>query len=143
MWFTYLCSNFISHQSDCYWKNFGTHGLKIITTPLELDTFLKKFVSRSVVTGFVNALAILIFLAQLPELDPSKIPAVTFLLVILGLAIIYTLGHICIAMTVVSILTGASLFEAGLVALIEPSINGVWFYVLHKTWKHFNAWVWL
>ena len=51
--------------------------------------FLMKFVSRSVVTGFVNALAILIFLAQIPELDPSKVPAVTFLLVILGLAIIY------------------------------------------------------
>ena len=53
----------------------------------------------------------------------------------LTLALIYTAGHICIAMTVVSILTGASLFEAGLVALIEPSINGVWFYVLHKTYK--------
>ncbi len=26
-----------------------------------------RFVSRSVVTGFVNALAILIFMAQLPE----------------------------------------------------------------------------
>ena len=57
----------------------------------------------------------------------------------LTLALIYTAGHICIAMAVVSILTGASLFEAGLVALIEPSINGVWFYILHKTWKHFNA----
>ena len=53
----------------------------------------------------------------------------------LGLALVYTLGHIVIAMTVVSVLTGASLFEAGLVALIEPSINGVWFYVLHKTYK--------
>ena len=51
--------------------------------------FLMKFVSRSVVTGFVNALAILIFIAQLPELDPNKVPAITFLLVILGLAIIY------------------------------------------------------
>jgi len=57
----------------------------------------------------------------------------------LTLALIYTAGHICIAMAVVSILTGASLFEAGLVALIEPSINGVWFYILHKTWKLFNA----
>jgi len=27
------------------------------------------------------------------------------------------------------------LWEAGAVALIEPSINGVWFYVLHKTYK--------
>tara|TARA_Y100000389_G_scaffold202595_1_gene248329 strand:- start:555 stop:806 length:252 start_codon:yes stop_codon:yes gene_type:complete len=51
------------------------------------------------------------------------------------LAVIYTLGHIVIAMTVVSVMTGASLFEAGLVALIEPSINGVWFYVLHSIWK--------
>ena len=51
------------------------------------------------------------------------------------LAIIYTLGHICIAMTVVSVMTGASLWEAGAVALIEPSINGVWFYILHKTYK--------
>tara|TARA_B100001057_G_scaffold408234_1_gene422417 strand:- start:54 stop:290 length:237 start_codon:yes stop_codon:yes gene_type:complete len=53
----------------------------------------------------------------------------------LGLALIYTLGHIVIAMTVVSIFTGASLWEAGTVALIEPSINGVWFYVLHTGWK--------
>ena len=57
----------------------------------------------------------------------------------LTLALIYTAGHICIAMAVVSILTGASLFEAGLVALLESSINGVWFYILHKTWKLFNA----
>ena len=52
-----------------------------------------------------------------------------------GLALIYTLGHIVIAMTVVSVLTGANLWEAGAVALIEPSINGVWFYILHKTYK--------
>ena len=52
-----------------------------------------------------------------------------------GLALIYTLGHVIIAMTVVSVMTGASLWEAGAVALIEPSINGVWFYALHKTYK--------
>ena len=51
------------------------------------------------------------------------------------LAIIYTLGHIVIAMTVVSVMTGASLWEAGTVALIEPAINGVWFYVLHSLWR--------
>ena len=51
------------------------------------------------------------------------------------LAVIYTLGHIVIAMTVVSIMTGASLWEAGAVALIEPSINGIWFYILHKTYR--------
>ena len=52
-----------------------------------------------------------------------------------GRALVYTIGHVCIAMTVVSVLTGASLWEAGAVALIEPSINGVWFYVLHMIWK--------
>ena len=54
------------------------------------------------------------------------------------LALIYTLGHVMIAMTVVSLMTGASLWEAGAVALVEPTINGVWFYVLHKLWKKYN-----
>ena len=53
----------------------------------------------------------------------------------LALALIYTLGHVIIAMTVVSVMTGASLWEAGAVALVEPSINGVWFYALHKIYK--------
>ena len=53
----------------------------------------------------------------------------------LTLAIVYTLGHIFIAMIVVTLLTGASLWEAGAVALVEPSINGVWFYILHSGWK--------
>ena len=53
----------------------------------------------------------------------------------LSLALIYTIGHVIIAMTVVSVMTGASLWEAGAVALVEPSINGVWFYVLHKIYK--------
>ena len=56
-----------------------------------------------------------------------------------GLALVYTLGHIVIAMTVVSLLTGASLWEAGAVALVEPSINGVWFYILHSAWKKYKG----
>jgi len=56
----------------------------------------------------------------------------------LGLAVIYTLGHICIAMAVVYYFTGSSLWEAGLVALVEPSINGIWFYILHRCWTTFN-----
>ena len=55
------------------------------------------------------------------------------------LAIIYTLGHIVIAMSVVTVMTGASLWEAGAVALIEPSINGIWFYVLHSAWKKYKG----
>ncbi len=48
---------------------------------------LMRFVSRSVITGFVNALAILIFMAQLPEL--IGVPPLTYLMIGLGLAIIY------------------------------------------------------
>ena len=54
------------------------------------------------------------------------------------LALIYTIGHVIIAMTVVSVLTGASLWEAGAVALIEPTIYGCWFYILHKLWKKYS-----
>ena len=54
-----------------------------------------------------------------------------------GRALIYTLGHVIIAMSVVSVVTGASLFEAGLVAFIEPSINGVWYYCLDKLWTRY------
>ncbi len=51
--------------------------------------YVMRFVSRSVMTGFVNALAILIFIAQLPEL--IGVPWLTYVLVALGLAIIYLL----------------------------------------------------
>ena len=53
------------------------------------------------------------------------------------LALIFFLGHILIAMIVVSMITGASIWEAGAVALVEPAVNSVWFYVLHKLWKKF------
>ena len=51
------------------------------------------------------------------------------------LALIYTCGHVIIAMTVVTLMTGASLWEAGAVALIAPSIYGIWFYIRHMIWK--------
>ena len=57
----------------------------------------------------------------------------------LALAVIFFLGHVIIAMTVVKLMTGASIWEAGAVALIEPAVNSVWFYVLHKVWKAYKA----
>ena len=53
---------------------------------------LMRFVSRSVMTGFVNALAILIFMAQLPEL--IGVPSLTYVMVAAGLAIIYLFPRI-------------------------------------------------
>ena len=53
---------------------------------------LMQYVSRSVITGFVNALAILIFIAQLPEL--TGVPMLTYVLVAAGLAVIYLLPRL-------------------------------------------------
>ncbi|WP_041301505.1 SulP family inorganic anion transporter [Hirschia baltica] len=66
--------------------------LQVIAGYLKLG-YLMRFVSKSVMTGFVNALAILIFLAQVPELNPStfggQIPYITYGMVAAGLGIIY------------------------------------------------------
>jgi len=48
----------------------------------------------------------------------------------LVLAVVYTIGHILIAMTCNRIITGASFDVAALDAFIEPIINGFWFYFL-------------
>ena len=56
----------------------------------------------------------------------------------LTLAIVYTLGHMLIAIACVMIITGASLELATLDAIVEPIINGVWFYVLHETRKRYS-----
>jgi sulfate permease, SulP family len=53
---------------------------------------LMRFVSRSVVTGFVNALAILIFLAQLPEL--IGVPWLVYPMCAAGLGIIYLFPYV-------------------------------------------------
>ena len=60
--------------------------LQIIAGFLKLGR-LMRFVSRSVMTGFVNSLAILIFMAQLPQL--INVPEVTYLLIGVALLVIY------------------------------------------------------
>ncbi|MFN2100736.1 SulP family inorganic anion transporter [Altererythrobacter sp. MF3-039] len=67
---------------------------QIIAALLRLD-LLMRFVSRSVVTGFVNALAILIFVAQIPQL--VGVTPMTYALVAAGLAIIYLLPRLTTA----------------------------------------------
>ncbi|GIS25995.1 MAG: hypothetical protein CM15mP127_03680 [Gammaproteobacteria bacterium] len=47
------------------------------------------------------------------------------------LAVIYTIGHLFIAMACALIITGAALNLAAIDAIIEPLINGFWFYALH------------
>ncbi len=68
-----------------------TGVLQILMGALKLGS-LMSFVSRSVVTGFVNALAILIFLAQLPEL--TDVTWHVYAMTGAGLAIIYLFPHL-------------------------------------------------
>ncbi len=63
-----------------------TGVLQIVAGYLRLAD-LMRFVSRSVVTGFVNALAILIFMAQLPEL--TNVTWHVYAMTAAGLGIIY------------------------------------------------------
>ena len=63
-----------------------TGVIQIIAGYLKLGS-LMRFVSRSVVTGFVNALAILIFMAQLPEL--TNVTWHVYAMTAAGLGIIY------------------------------------------------------
>nr|WP_292107588.1 SulP family inorganic anion transporter [Brevundimonas sp.] len=68
-----------------------TGVFQIIVGVLKLGRYIK-FVSRSVMTGFVNSLAILIFMAQLPELIGANWQ--TWAMVAGGLAIIYLLPRL-------------------------------------------------
>jgi len=94
--------------------------LQIIAGILKLGS-LMRFVSRSVLTGFVNALAILIFMAQLPEL--INVSWVTYVMVAGGLGIIYLFPYITkavpsplisiVVLTVISLFINADLRTVG------------------------------
>lgn len=85
--------------------------IQIIASLMRLGT-LMRFVSRSVVTGFVNALAILIFMAQMPELL-GRGPTV-YAMTAIGLVIIYGLPYITKAvpspLVTIVLLTAASMY---------------------------------
>ncbi len=85
--------------------------LQFIAGLMRLD-LLMQFVSRSVITGFVNALAILIFIAQVPQLTGVSWHA--YAMVAAGLAIIYLLPRLTKAI------------PSPLVAIVLLSILAVW-----------------
>ncbi len=97
-----------------------TGVLQIIAGWLQLGT-LMRFVSRSVITGFVNALAILIFMAQLPEL--TNVSWHVYAMTVAGLGIIYLFPYVTkaipsplvaiVVLTAVSILLGLDIRTVG------------------------------
>jgi len=85
--------------------------IQIVAGFARLD-LLMQFVSRSVITGFVNALAILIFMAQLPQLTDVTWQA--YAMVAAGLAIIYLLPRVTKAV------------PSPLVAILTLSFISIW-----------------
>ena len=53
----------------------------------------------------------------------------------IGLAVVYTIGHILIAIACASLIFNAPFNLAAIDAFIEPIINGFWFYLLHQYFK--------
>ena len=93
---------------------------QVISGFLRLD-LLMQYVSRSVITGFVNALAILIFIAQLPQL--INVTWITYVMVAAGLGIIYLFPRVSrtvpsplvaiVLLTIVSIYAGLDVNTVG------------------------------
>ncbi len=94
--------------------------LQIVFGVLKLGKQMK-FIPRAVMVGFVNALAILIFMAQLPQLQGAS--WVVYVMVAIGLAIIYLFPRITkavpsplvaiVTLTAVSILAGLDVPTVG------------------------------
>jgi uncharacterized membrane protein len=85
--------------------------------------FLLVFLKEKIVTG--------ISVNKIKFLDSGKVG--------IYLAVIYTIGHIFIAMTCNRLLTGAPLNLAAIDALVEPIINGFWFFLLFEIFNQYKA----
>ena len=93
---------------------------------------LMRFVSRSVITGFVNALAILIFMAQIPQLTGEALTPQTYAMVAAGLAIIYGLPRVTtlvpsplvaiVVLALASYFLGADVFTVGDMGALPTSL---------------------
>ena len=62
----------------------------------------------------------------------SKVNTLIHSLSSFGLSIVYTVGHVVIAWACATIIFQANFLLASADAIIEPIINGFWFYLLHK-----------
>lgn len=103
--------------------------LQIAAGILKLGSLLR-FVSKSVMTGFVNALAILIFMAQLAEFEGAGWEM--YAMVALGLAIIYLFPRITkavpsplvaiIVLTIISLVTNPGLRTVGDMGVLPSTL---------------------
>jgi len=104
---------------------------------------LMRFVPRSVMVGFVNALAILIFSAQITHL--VDVPWLVYPMVVAGLAIIYLLPRLTTAvpaplvaivvLTVLAVTTGLDLPDVGDEGALPDSLPSLVFPDVPLTWE--------
>ncbi|WP_413228303.1 SulP family inorganic anion transporter [Arthrobacter sp. AET 35A] len=81
-----------SHGVDYFIAAVILAGILQIVLGLSGVARLMRFIPRSVMVGFVNALAILIFMSQVPEL--IGVPWLVYPLVVLGLVIVFGLPRL-------------------------------------------------
>jgi SulP family sulfate permease len=105
-----------------------------------------QFVSRSVITGFVNALAILIFMAQLPQL--TNVTWQAYAMIAGGLAIIYLLPRLTkavpsplvaiLVLTAISLSTGAPVNSVGDMGSLPEGLPSFVLPNVPLTWETFQ-----
>ena len=73
-------------------------------------------------------------------IEISRINSLIHSLSSFGLSILYTVGHVFIAWVCATLIFNASFLVASADAILEPILNGFWFYLLHKyALKRFNT----
>ncbi len=119
-----------------------TGVLQVVAGWMRLGS-LMRFVSRSVITGFVNALAILIFMAQLPEL--IDVSWVVYAMTAAGLGIIYLFPLLTkavpsplvtiVVLTAVSVYFGFDIRNVGDMGELPDSLPVFLFPDMPLTWE--------
>ena len=110
-----------------------------IITGASFDVAAADAFIEPIINGFWFYL-LLVFLKKIiiKKIDSYNVSFLNSSNVGIYLAFIYTAGHIFIAMTCNRLLTGASLNLAAIDALVEPLINGFWFYLLFEAFNKFK-----
>ena len=110
-----------------------------IITGASLDMAAADAFIEPIINGFWFYF-LLVFLKQvfLRKIEQSKSAAINVSQIGILLALLYTIGHILIAMTCNRLLTGAPLNLAVIDAFVEPVINGVWFYFLFEVFNKYK-----
>ena len=110
-----------------------------IITGASLDMAAAHAFVEPIINGFWFYL-LLVYIKKIfvSKIEQSKSTFINASQVGILLAILYTIGHVLIAMTCNRLLTGAPLNLAVIDAFVEPIINGFWFYFLFEVFSKYK-----